>query len=123
MTNKFTQKAQNTLNRALHYAREMGHTYIGSEHLLLGLLCEKDSIASRILLNRGADAEKLRKSITPRGNNKSVLCSKISVDRHWGKAGLLGNAVNACCCHTFVDEQILRNLHNAHFVFVSYLPF
>ncbi len=64
MTNKFTQKAQNTLNRALHYAREMGHTYIGSEHLLLGLLCEKDSIASRILLNRGADAEKLRKSIT-----------------------------------------------------------
>ena len=47
---------------------------------------------------------KLRKSIAPRGDNKAVLCSKISVDRHRSKAGLLGNAVNACCCHTFVDE-------------------
>ncbi len=63
MSNKFTQKAQNTLNRALSSARELGHTYIGSEHLLMGLLQEKDSIASRLLLARGADAARLRKSI------------------------------------------------------------
>ena len=63
MSNKFTQKAQNTLNRALSSARELGHTYIGSEHILMGLLQEKDSIASRLLLARGADAARLRKSI------------------------------------------------------------
>ncbi len=63
MSNKFTQKAQNTLNLALSFARELGHSYIGSEHLLLGLVCEKDSIASRLLLARGADAARIRKSI------------------------------------------------------------
>lgn len=63
MSNKFTQKAQNTLNRALVCARELGHTYIGSEHILLGLIQEKDSIASRLLLAKGTDFEKMRKEI------------------------------------------------------------
>ena len=63
MANKFTQKAQNTLNRALTCARELGHTYIGSEHILLGLITEKDSIASRLLLSKGTDGEQLRKDI------------------------------------------------------------
>ncbi len=63
MSNKFTQKAQNTLNRALTAARELGHTYIGSEHILLGLLSEKDSIAARLLLARGADGEKMKRTV------------------------------------------------------------
>ncbi len=37
MTNRFTQKAQNVLNLSLRIAAEMGHTYIGSEHLPLAL--------------------------------------------------------------------------------------
>jgi hypothetical protein len=63
MANKFTQKAQNSLNLALTAARDLGHTYVGSEHLLLGLLLEKDSIASRLLLARGATAERIRKDV------------------------------------------------------------
>ena len=63
MSNKFTQKAQNTLNCALTVARELGHTYIGSEHILLGLLSEKDSIAARLLLSRGADWNKMRRTV------------------------------------------------------------
>ena len=63
MSNKFTQKAQNALGRAMSSAREMGHTYIGSEHLLLGLLSEEDAIASRLLLAKGVRAEELRKNI------------------------------------------------------------
>ena len=55
MKSKFTQKAQNTLGRALECARVLEHTYIGSEHLLLGLLGEEDSAASRLLYARGAD--------------------------------------------------------------------
>lgn len=63
MANKFTQKAQNTLNRALQCAQEFGHTYIGSEHLLLGLISEKDSIASRLLTAKGTDAERIQTDI------------------------------------------------------------
>ena len=63
MANKFTQKAQNTLNRSLDIAKELGHTYIGSEHILLALISEEDSIAAKILASRGARVEKLRKSI------------------------------------------------------------
>ena len=63
MQNKFTQKAQNTLNNALNAARELGHSYIGSEHLLLGLIIERDSIANRLLEARGANEKRLRASI------------------------------------------------------------
>ena len=63
MTNKFTQKAQNSMQRAQGFASEMGHTYIGSEHLLLGLCAEPDSIASRILAARGADTSVLQKNL------------------------------------------------------------
>lgn len=63
MSNKFTQKAQNTLNHALNIARELGHTYVGSEHILLGILTEGDSIASRLLTTRGADIKRLRGTV------------------------------------------------------------
>lgn len=38
----FTKKAQSALNKALYFASQMGHTSVGSEHLLLGLLSEGD---------------------------------------------------------------------------------
>ena len=63
MKSKFTQMAQNTLGNALAFARDLGHTYIGSEHLLLGLLSVGDSSASRFLYERGIDADRLREVI------------------------------------------------------------
>ena len=51
--NKFTKSAGDALNKALEYARELGHTYVGSEHILLGLLSEKSSAACRILASGG----------------------------------------------------------------------
>lgn len=63
MTNRFTQKAQNVLNYALRNASAMGHTYIGSEHLLLGLLDETDGVAAHVLVERGANAEKIKEAI------------------------------------------------------------
>ena len=60
---RFTEKAQNVLNRALTYAREMGHTYIGSEHLLLGLVGEQDSVASKILEERGISFDKIKSAV------------------------------------------------------------
>jgi len=60
MTSRFTKKAQNALNKALYYAREMGHTYVGTEHILLGLLSETDSIAYKALTASGVMLEKSR---------------------------------------------------------------
>ncbi len=59
----FTQKAQNVLNGALAFARQMGHTYIGSEHLLLGLVNEADSVAAKILSGRGMIPEDIKKAV------------------------------------------------------------
>lgn len=78
MSNKFTQKAQNTLNRSLSFARELGHSYVGSEHLLWGLISEKESIASRLLVSGGADAERLKKNIVEISGSGSPGCVPAS---------------------------------------------
>ncbi len=63
MSNRFTQKAQHALTQALATAQEMGHTYVGTEHILMGLLLTQDSIASRILTERGVGAESTKELI------------------------------------------------------------
>ncbi|MCI8611077.1 MAG: ATP-dependent Clp protease ATP-binding subunit [Clostridiales bacterium] len=63
MSNRFTQKAQHALTQALATAQEMGHTYVGTEHILMGLLLTKDSIACRILTERGVSAESTKELI------------------------------------------------------------
>jgi len=50
---RFTDKAGAALNLAIESAREMGHTYIGTEHLLLGLLREGTGVAAVVLSGRG----------------------------------------------------------------------
>ena len=63
MANKFTQKAESVLRAALALAEELGHSYIGTEHLLFALASQKDSISSRILATKGIQSDKLRASI------------------------------------------------------------
>lgn len=59
----FTGKAQNALSKALSSASELGHTCIGSEHLLLGLLSESEGIAAKVLTERGVNIDKITKVI------------------------------------------------------------
>ncbi len=63
MANRFTQKAQQVLQYALQAASEMGHTYIGSEHLLLGLLQDRTSVSAHYLTERGTDADAVRAAV------------------------------------------------------------
>jgi len=63
MTNRFTQKAQNALSNALQFASEMGHSYVGTEHILLGLIKESEGVAAKLLSQRGATTEKLKELI------------------------------------------------------------
>lgn len=57
--NGFTQKANNALNLAIQSAEELGHTYIGSEHILLGLLKEESGVAATALAELGITAQEL----------------------------------------------------------------
>ena len=61
--NGFTEKANRALNMAIESAGEMGHTYVGSEHLLLGLLKNKDGAGYIVLEQCGASAERLERMI------------------------------------------------------------
>ena len=63
MSQRFTPKAQYALNSALSVAGELGHSYVGSEHLLLGLLSSPDSAASKLLASRGAKLESIRATV------------------------------------------------------------
>ena len=53
----FTQKANTALNLAIEAAQEMGHTYIGTEHIVLGLLREGTGVAASVLGARGITAD------------------------------------------------------------------
>ena len=59
MANRFTESAQNALNAAPQVASRLGHTYIGSEHILLGILYNENSVASKLLISKGITYEKL----------------------------------------------------------------
>jgi ATP-dependent Clp protease ATP-binding subunit ClpC len=59
----FTPRAKRVLELALREAVAMGHNYIGTEHILLGLARENDGVAARILLDFGTDAEEIRNEV------------------------------------------------------------
>jgi ATP-dependent Clp protease ATP-binding subunit ClpC len=61
--NRFTQRAQSALRLAHEAAGELGHSYVGSEHLLLGLIREGDGIAARALKKCGVDSDDLSRKI------------------------------------------------------------
>ena len=59
----FTSKANNALNLAMQSAGAMGHTYIGTEHILLGLAKEGSGVAATALRNAGLKTDELEKRI------------------------------------------------------------
>ena len=61
--NGFTSKANEALNQAISSAEQLGHTYVGSEHLLLGLLKIGSGVAASVLNRNGVTAEKVEELI------------------------------------------------------------
>ena len=59
----FTPRAKKVLELALREALSLGHNYIGTEHILLGLVRENEGVAARILADFDADSEKIRNEI------------------------------------------------------------
>jgi len=58
-----TPRAKKVIEYAIEEARNLGHNYVGTEHLLLGLLREKDGVAAQVLMNLGLKLEEVREEV------------------------------------------------------------
>jgi hypothetical protein len=68
---RFTTRARGALEGASAAARRLGHTYVGTEHVLLGLYAEPEGVAAKALVEAGLTADSVEAAIiaiTPRGN-------------------------------------------------------
>ncbi len=63
MLERFTERAIEVLNQAQEWAVELGHNYVGSEHLLMGLLSVNEGVASKALEGQGVNAEDVKEKI------------------------------------------------------------
>src|SRR5918999_897255 len=63
MFERFTERARKVLELALREALQLGHNYIGTEHILLGLVRESEGVAARVLSNLDVDPDKIRREV------------------------------------------------------------
>ncbi len=93
--NGFTAKANEALNKAIESAEKLGHTYVGSEHLLLGLLHIDGGVAAVILEKNGINAQKIEELI--RTQIGSGTPTKLSPDYFTPRAKrVIESAMNGC---------------------------
>jgi ATP-dependent Clp protease ATP-binding subunit ClpA len=59
----FTPRAKKVLELSLREARHLGHNYIGTEHILLGLIREGEGVAAQVLVRLGADLNRVRQQV------------------------------------------------------------
>ncbi len=60
---KFSEGARRVLSLAQEEAQRFNHSYIGTEHILLGLVRETEGLASQVLANMGVDLDKVRSAV------------------------------------------------------------
>ena len=84
----FTPKAKKVLELAMEEARNLEHNYIGTEHLLLGVLREQDGMAAQVLLNLGVKLEDVRAELM------ELLGADVSPDTQQGPPSEQGQAAS-----------------------------
>lgn len=60
----FTPRAKKALELSLREALQLGHSYIGTEHMLLGIVREGDGVGAQVLVSLGADLDRVRQTVT-----------------------------------------------------------
>ncbi len=97
---KFTQRAELAIEQARAAAGELGHAYVGTEHLLLGVLREKNGLGARILEKRAVSEEQLRRIVVRRSGmgspgvpSQGLSCrARSAVERAAQEARALGQS-------------------------------
>ncbi|MFW5437013.1 ATP-dependent protease ATP-binding subunit ClpC [Paenibacillus apiarius] len=76
----YTPRAKKVIELSMDEARKLGHTYVGTEHILLGLIREGEGVAARVLNNLGISLNKARQQVL------QLLGSSEAVSSHHGQA-------------------------------------
>ncbi|MCD7831817.1 MAG: ATP-dependent Clp protease ATP-binding subunit [Firmicutes bacterium] len=108
MASRFTEKAEGAINRALAYASDMGHNYIGSEHILLGLMSEENSAGEKLLSARGAELNSILGVVEQMSGtgDKSILSANDMTPRT--KKIIQNAALTAANCgHGYIGTEHL----------------
>jgi ATP-dependent Clp protease ATP-binding subunit ClpC len=101
----FTPRAKKVLELSLREALQLGHNYIGTEHILLGLIREGEGVAAQVLQKLGADLNKVRQQVI------QLLSGYAGAEPGQGKAGVApGSAVGEDPKGSPVLDQFGRNL-------------
>ena len=75
---RFSERAKKVLTLAQEEAERSHHSYIGTEHLLLGLMREGEGIAHQVLMNLGVDISKVRQTVeSVIGRNERIIIQQI----------------------------------------------
>jgi len=85
----FTPRAKKVLELSLREALQLGHNYIGTEHILLGLIREGEGVAAQVLLNLGADLERVRSAVIQLLSGHYSKHSEAGEERRAGSSGSL----------------------------------
>src|SRR3978361_1370999 len=96
----FTPRAKKVLELSLREALQLGHNYIGTEHILLGLIREGESVAAQVLVKLGADLNKVRQQV-------------IQLLNGYQAKEPVGNAPEGTPSTSLVLDQFGRNLTQA----------
>ena len=78
MNDRFTEKARNAIEKARAAAMELGHSYIGTEHLLLGIVRETDALGSRVLRENGFEEDLVISSKRPPAAARRACRCRVS---------------------------------------------
>ena len=79
---KFSQRAETAIENARLSARELGHSYVGTEHLLLGILMESEGLGARILLRRDLELPLLRQAVLRLNGEGAVGGTVLGLSRN-----------------------------------------
>jgi len=111
-TNSFTKSSVNVLRLAREEALRLSHNYIGTEHLLLGLVSEKECVSTRVLSNLGVNLNQVRSAVEfIIGRGDSIVAGEITLTPRSKKVIRL--AIDEACSldsHDIGDGHLLLGL-------------
>ncbi len=99
----FTPRAKKVLELSLREALQLGHNYIGTEHILLGLIREGEGVAAQVLVKLGADLSRVRQQVIQ-------LLSGYAGSKETGGAPTGGGSTESAPSGSLVLDQFGRNL-------------
>src|SRR5271170_458453 len=99
-----TPRVKKVIEYAIEEARNLNHNYVGTEHLLLGLLRDPDTVAVQILKNLGVDPDSVRRDVlTLLGQNPPTGAMRERVTDRTRKILALANQEAFCSNHEIVE--------------------